>query len=37
MAAAAPKEIALKLIAALYAQGLLNGATYANILEKYAK
>lgn len=31
------KEIALKLIAALYTQGLLNRATYANILAKYAK
>lgn len=37
MSALTPKEIALKLIAALYAQGLLNGATYANILAKYAK
>lgn len=30
------EELAMKLIAALYARGLLNGSTYENILRKYA-
>lgn len=30
------EELAMKLIAALYARGLLNRSTYANILNKYA-
>ena len=30
------EELAMKLIAALYARGLLNHSTYANILSKYA-
>lgn len=30
------KELAIKLIAALYAGGMLNGPTYQNILEKYS-
>ncbi len=29
------QEVALKLINALYEQGLINGATYAGILQKY--
>lgn len=29
------KDLAIKLIAALYARGLLNGSTYENILKKY--
>ena len=30
------KDLAIKLGAALYARGLLNGPTYENILKKYA-
>lgn len=29
------KDMAIKLITALYARGLLNGPTYENILKKY--
>lgn len=30
------KDLAIKLVTALYARGLLNGPTYENILKKYA-
>lgn len=30
------KEFAIKVIAALHAQGLVNAATYYNVLKKYA-